>query len=76
MRSHARFKQSDVTRSLRAARAAGLDVSGYEVDPVTGRIIITTGSNGGKLGGATVTPEETLLEAINARKVALRRTSR
>jgi hypothetical protein len=41
-RSPARFKQSDVTRALRAAKAAGLAVSGYEVDPVTGKIIVKT----------------------------------
>jgi len=45
-RSPARFKQSDVTRALRAARAAGLDVSGYAIDPVTGRIIVSTASPG------------------------------
>jgi hypothetical protein len=48
-RTAARFKQSDVTRALRAARAAGLDVSGYEIDPFTGRIIVSTASpNGSK----------------------------
>jgi hypothetical protein len=46
-RAPARFKQSDVTRALRAARAAGLEVSGYEVDPVSGRITITTSNSDG-----------------------------
>jgi hypothetical protein len=36
------FRQHDVTRALRAARAAGLEVTGYEVDPVTGKIIVNT----------------------------------
>ena len=75
-RAPAAFRQSDVTRALRAARAAGLDVSGYEIDPITGKITITTGSNGSKPGAEHVTPEESLLEAIHARKIALRHTSR
>jgi len=43
----ATFRQLDVTRALRAARAAGLEVSGYEIDPVTGKIIVNT-STGAK----------------------------
>jgi hypothetical protein len=35
-------RQQDITRALRAARAAGLEVAGYEVDPVTGKIIVNT----------------------------------
>ena len=34
------FRQHDLTRALRAAVAAGLAVSGYEIDPVTGRIVV------------------------------------
>jgi hypothetical protein len=36
------FRQHEVTRALRAAIAAGLKVSGYEIDPATGRIIVNT----------------------------------
>ncbi len=36
------FRQHDVTRALRAARAAGLEVSGYEIEP-SGKITIRTG---------------------------------
>jgi hypothetical protein len=36
------FRQADLTRALRAARAAGLEVAGYEIDPVTGKIVVTT----------------------------------
>jgi hypothetical protein len=39
-----RFRQQDLTRALRAARAAGLEVSGYEIDPVSGKITISTGT--------------------------------
>lgn len=42
----AAFRQADVTRALRAARAAGLEVAGYEIDPVSGKIVITTRSTG------------------------------
>ena len=38
------FRQQDVVRALRAARAAGLEVSGYEIDPVTGKIVVNTGA--------------------------------
>ena len=41
------FKQNDITRALRAARAAGLEVAGYEIDP-TGKIIVTTRTAGGE----------------------------
>jgi len=41
-RGPATFRQVDVTRALRAARAAGLNVSGYEIDPCTGRIVVNT----------------------------------
>jgi hypothetical protein len=36
------FKQYDLQRALRAAKSAGLEVKHVELDPVTGRIIITT----------------------------------
>jgi hypothetical protein len=36
------FRQQDVTRALKAARAAGLEVVGYEIDPATGKVIINT----------------------------------
>ena len=38
------FRQQDVTRALRAATSAGLQVSGYEVDPATGKIHVNTGA--------------------------------
>jgi hypothetical protein len=46
--SRGAFRQADVTRALRAARAAGLEVAGYEVDPVTGKIVITTRTAAGE----------------------------
>jgi hypothetical protein len=40
----AKFRQHDLTRALRAAHAAGLHRSGYEIDPATGKIIVNTGA--------------------------------
>jgi hypothetical protein len=42
------FKQRDVTAALKAAKAAGLEVAKVEVDPITGRIVITTNAGGDK----------------------------
>jgi hypothetical protein len=38
------FRQSDVSRALRAAKAAGLGVVGYEIDTATGKIVVTIGA--------------------------------
>jgi hypothetical protein len=40
MAARAAFKQADVTRALRAAKAAGLKLSGYKID-VDGAIVVT-----------------------------------
>jgi hypothetical protein len=47
------FRQNDLKRALRAAKAAGLEVGQVELDPVTGRIIITANS---EIGGKTSAP--------------------
>jgi hypothetical protein len=44
------FRQHDVTRALRAATAAGLNVTSVEIDPATGRITIRTGAEQGGSG--------------------------
>jgi len=44
--SSARFRQHDLIRALRAARAAGLNVAGFELDPDTGRIIVKVTCSG------------------------------
>jgi hypothetical protein len=41
-RSQHLFRQADITRALRAARAAGINVASVEIDPATGKITITT----------------------------------
>jgi hypothetical protein len=40
------FRQIDLQRALRAAMGAGLEVKHVELDPVTGKIIITTAQAG------------------------------
>jgi hypothetical protein len=42
----ATFGESDVTRALRAARAAGLEGRAMKSTPVTGKIVITTRTSG------------------------------
>jgi hypothetical protein len=41
------FRQIDLKRALRAAKAAGLEVKQVELDPATGKIIITTTDQAG-----------------------------
>jgi hypothetical protein len=43
-RGRGTFQQADVTRALRAAKAAGLEVSGYEIEPATGKILVRIGT--------------------------------
>ncbi len=46
-RSASQFKQGDVTRALRAARAAGIAIERVEIDPVTGKIVMVTRDSAG-----------------------------
>jgi hypothetical protein len=43
-RTAATFRQRDVTRAVRATLAAGVKVSRIEIDPVTGKIVIVSGT--------------------------------
>jgi hypothetical protein len=45
-RSKLTVRQGDVQRVMKAAKVAGLDVSRYEVDPGTGKIVIVVKENG------------------------------
>jgi hypothetical protein len=46
MRGPSKFKKSDLTRATKAVLAAGVDIAGIEIEPVTGKItIMTSGSS-------------------------------
>jgi hypothetical protein len=57
------FRQHDLQRALKAAKAAGLDISRVEIDPVGKIAIITKGADSDR--SPTVTPLDTWL--ANAR---------
>ena len=41
-RAPSTFRQQDVTKALKAASAAGLRITGYKIDPQTGKIEVVT----------------------------------
>ena len=41
-RASSTFRQRDVTKALKAASAAGLRITGYKIDPQTGKIEVVT----------------------------------
>jgi hypothetical protein len=47
------FKQRDLTKALKAAAAAGLHVTGYKVDPQSGKIEVVTGNPEAQDSGAS-----------------------
>jgi hypothetical protein len=45
------FRQADLQRALRAAKAAGIAIERIEIDPASGRIVIVTkGDNPAEFG--------------------------
>ena len=42
-RAPATFRQADVTKAIKAAVRAGLNVTGFKIDPQTGKIEVVTG---------------------------------
>jgi hypothetical protein len=47
MRRPSKFKKTDVTRATKAVLAAGVNIAGVEIEPLTGKItIMTSGSSG------------------------------
>jgi hypothetical protein len=39
-----KFRQREITRTLKAAKAAGVEISSVEVDPITGKIVVNIGT--------------------------------
>ncbi len=67
-RRPAAFRQQDVARALRAARAVGLEVVGYEIDPATGKILVNTNAAATRKADASPDAEfERWLERRHAR---------
>ncbi len=56
-RAPSTFRQRDVTKAIKAAVAAGVDVARVEID-TTGKIVIVTGKNTG-LAENSVSPLDT-----------------
>jgi hypothetical protein len=42
------FRQADLQRALRAAKASGLEVARVEIDPATGKIVMMTDTEAGQ----------------------------
>jgi hypothetical protein len=65
MRGPCKFRQSEIVRAVRAARAAGVEVHSIEIDAVGGKIVVNTGSG----GDPKVNSADRILEKIkNERK--------
>jgi len=56
------FRQSDLTRAVKAARASGLDVVRTEIDMETGRIVLVH-----TLEGTSISPFDEWKDKRNAR---------
>jgi hypothetical protein len=59
----ATFKQADVTRALRGAVAAGVEVARIEIDARTGNIVILTP----RVPSVSVAPYDAWKAEVNAR---------
>ena len=65
-RSRNIVRQGDIQRGLKAAKAAGLDVVRYEVDPSTGRLVFVVKENGS--GTKVINPLDSAPTYFAARK--------
>ena len=66
-RPPSRFRQSDLTKALKAAAAAGLHVAGYKIDPQTGKIEVVTASPAAQDSNAPVDELDRELQDWEAR---------
>jgi len=56
-RAPSTFRQQDVTRAIRAAIAAGVDIARIEVDKAGKIVIVTRNGNGSQVGESPVVNE-------------------
>jgi hypothetical protein len=66
-RSKSIIRQGDIQRGLKAAKAAGLDVVRYEVDPSTGKMVFVVKENGNE-AKVTVNPWNNAATPWSSRK--------
>jgi hypothetical protein len=62
-RAPSTFRQSDVTRAIKAVVAAGVHIARIEVDD-TGRIVIVTGKPSKDNGAATADTPENIIKQL------------
>jgi len=61
-RRNLKFRQRDIVRAVKGATAAGLHVTGFSVDPQTGKIEVVTDKSAAQ--GSAVNPWDRAMEEL------------